>query len=318
MKRIVGFAIIAATSVAAYGEEVKTSKVAALNTAIDNLYGSVSIRQASYEAPTEKRDEKRTLLSVRPRLGTKLFDGKVDAFFEAPLWHASNTAHFEQRYILPEVDVTLLDDDYATIMPYFDAVMPKGGEILSSNIHAYLELHAKINGTPAGDLTPFVAVEPAMNFHDKAQTTTVDESSSSKNSGGLALTDTTDNSGNRTRTTNQQEPGTQVQYSAGVNYVPSVVKKLTVTAQALFTREYNPRYAIVEQSNGETKEEKTGYDTTDTTMNNLILSYKADDKVTVSNDFRYRLNGFYAETAHADIGGYQRIENRLVLTYKLF
>ena len=314
MKRLLSLALVAASSAAAYGEEVKTSKTAAINTAINNLYGSVDLRQASYQAASDDKEDSRTLFSVRPTLGTKLFDGKVDTYFTAPFFHRNKTANLDQPYLLHETDVTLLDNEYTTIRPYFDAVFPKGGEVSSSNFHAYLELHTIQKGTAVGDLTPFVALEPMVAYHDKAQTAkaSVDSSNAGKNSTAL----TTNSDG--TTTIGKQEPESALEYTVGVNYVPATIKKLTVTGAAILTREYDPQYKMVQSVEGDNQVEKTGYTIRDTTKNQLVLSYKASDTTTISNDFRYRLNGFYASTANTDVVGYQRIENRLVLTYKLF
>jgi hypothetical protein len=303
-----GLGVLAATTTA-MAAEVTSTKKAAVMTPIENLYGRVELRQTSLEWG-ENGDVQRgvTLYSLRPRLGTKLFNNRLDTFIEVPVASDARSSNFLQRQTYWLTTFNALETSNFSITPYNESFLAHEDKPFTTKLAVTLDAFTTIK-TTAGDVRLHGGLEPFMETGTRATMTNRINREPGKT---YSLVTTTEDGSAEAA---QREPSTALEYMVGVSYVPSFAPKFSLSTDVYFDRIYRPVYDAVSDESGE-RLEKTGYAVEDTTFTDVILAYNADSLTTIQNRLMIYHDGLYA--ANTKGKATPRIQNRLSLIYKLF
>lgn len=311
MKKVLlaGLGFMAAASVA-MAEDVKSTKKAAILTPIENLYGRVETRQTSLEWLDSNGESVNQVIgySLRPRLGTKLFNNRLDTYVETPITNSKNTSNFSQGQSVWVSTFTALDKPNFSITPYHESLLAFRDKPFSTKVAVNFDAFTTLK-TGAGELTVHGGIEPFLNTGTRETMTNRVNREPGKS---YSLVTTKEDGSAEIK---QQEPDTTLEYIAGVAYVPSFAPKFRLSTDVYFDRLYHPVYNAVSDEKGE-RIEKSGYAYEDSTMTDVILSYQADSLTTIQNRTLIFHNGLYA--ANYKGKDTPRIQNRLSLIYKLF
>lgn len=311
MKKVLlaGLSFLAVTTVS-FAEEVTSSKKAAIMTPIENMYGRVETRQTSLEwsQADGKVQRQVTAYSLRPRLGTKLFNNRLDTYVETPVSNTARTSNFDQKQSVWVSTFNALETSNFTITPYHESYLAHHNTPFTTKLAVNLDAFTSLK-TSAGEFTVHGGLEPNINTGTRETMT----SRINRDPGKTFATLTTKDDGKAEM--KQQEPDSTLEYIGGVAYTPSFAPKFKLSTDVYFDRVFHPVYNAVADENGE-RIEKAGYAYDDTTLTDVIFSYQADSLTTIQNRTMINHNGFYASNAKGK--DTPRIQNRLSLIYKLF
>jgi len=332
-KRVLVVAAGMAIAGLAHAEEaapaVAAQKSAGLKTIAPDLYGNVQVRHTTDRVTNDgdKVDDK-ARLTVRPQIGTTLFDGAVDTYV---IWIFQKT---------PAKDAW--DKTYVYNETYWYPFQGKAGDLdYKAGTYSYFEqaqaehtiglqqhgLYAEVNyplETTAGKFTFAGLTNPVAEWmnndrvKDKANSLPL-SNRTSRDADGLGLT--TDDSGNLT--TQQKDPSFWTDNEASAKFAPGFLPAASVGFALEYIQHWTPKYALNETGD-DTHTDKIGYRYGALTLNKFVLGYKVSDKVSLSNSTRYHIGGFYQsrvdETKEDPSQAYGHItwENRLALNVTLF
>lgn len=311
MKKVLlaGLGFMAATTVS-FAEEVKSTKKAAILTPIENAYGRVEARQTSLEwgQADGKVQRQVATYSLRPRLGTKMFNNRLDTYVETPVSNETRTSNFSQKQSVWVSTFTALDTGNFTITPYHESYLAHQDKPFTTKLAVNFDASTSLK-TAVGEFTVHGGLEPFINTGTRETMTSRINREPGKTYSTLAPKE------DGTIEVKQQEPDSVIEYIGGVAYTPSFAPKFKLSTDVYFDRLYHPVYNAVSDENGE-RLEKGGYAYEDSTMTDVILSYQADSLTTIQNRTMIFHDGLYA----ANFKGKDtpRIQNRLSLIYKLF
>jgi hypothetical protein len=294
----------------AHTEEVKSTKKAAIMTPIENLYGRVEARQTSLEWSQADGQVQRQVAaySLRPRLGTKMFNGRLDTYVETPVSSAARTSNFEQKQSVWVSTFNALETDHISITPYHESMLPHQNSPFSTTVALNVDAFTSLK-TTMGEFTVHAGIEP------KFTTGTRETMTNRVNREPGKIYSTLAPKKDGTTEIKQQEPDTAIEYIGGVAFVPSFAPKFRLSTDVYFDRLFHPVYNATSDQNGE-RLEKAGYAYEDSTLTDVVLSYKADSLTTIQNRTLIFHDGLYA--ANYKGKSTPRIQNRLSLIYKLF
>jgi hypothetical protein len=308
MKKVIVVGLMAAAG-SAMGQEVQSTKRAAILTPIENLYGSVEARQTSMRWEDQDGEIQTGVSNYKliPRLGTKAFKDRLNFFVESRIVSQARTSNYQQAQSYYETTFAAYSGDVLSVTPYsygYFAFKDKPmTNLLAVNVDA-----SKSLDLVGGKLTIHGGMEPEVSTSTKADTTDAPVVSRD----GTALVE---DGKPKTKSIDNREPTTTLEYIAGIKFVPSIAPKLSLSADGYFDRSYVPTYEIKSDETGD-RVEKTGYAIADVTTTDFLVAYKADALTTVQSLTRVRHDGFYAE--RKPYGALPYIEQRLSLIHKLF
>jgi hypothetical protein len=304
MKKVLlaGFGLIAVAG-SAMGEGVTATKKSPVMTPIENLYGRLEVRQTSKSDVdrTNKRQNRVSAYTLVPRIGTKAYSNRLDAYVEPRLVSSAQSSTFEQGKSFYQATFAALEGDHFTITPYVNGYLPYKNERLSSTLNLNFDAASSVD-TGFGLLTFHAAIEPELATGTKV--TKVDANVTSN--GALSLDDT---GAPKTKSVAPQEPTSTLEYVAGFAFVPSMAPKFSIGADTYVDREFAPVYEVREDAAG-SHQEKTGYSISDKTTTDIVVVYKADSLTSIQSLTRVRQDGVLAKVP--------AIEQRLSLIQKLF
>lgn len=309
MKKVLlaGFGLMTAAS-AAMGEEVQATKKAAILTPIENLYGRVELRQTSQEWSAEDRSVQRSVASyqLRPRVGTKMFNNRLDTFAEVAFTNSARTSNFKQGQGYWYAEFAALQGDTFNITPYQESFLPYEGKAFETKLAVTLDAKTAGLNLGVGELTLHGGLEPQMGIGTREKTT----SNVNRNREKLTLSE-----GAAAPEVKQQEPDFTLEYIGGIAFKPSFAPKFNLTADVYFDRNYKPVYDEVVDAEGQ-RLEKAGYAHEDKTLTDVILDYKADSLTTIRSRTMINHDGLFASANKPQ--SEPRIQQRLSLIHKLF
>ena len=305
MKKVLlaSFGILAAAS-SAMGEQVTASKRSPIMTPIENVYGTIEVRQTSKSEKAADGTRSNRVSSYRlvPRLGTKAFNDRLNLYANFPVQNVVKTSNVVKvRSDYAAIFAAVAADNYS-ITPYVNGLLPNNDDRFDAMLAVTFDLAASVE-TGIGALGFHGAIEPEM--ATGTQSKAVDAQRMSN--GQLSLAE--DGSAN-TKKVSAQEPTPTMEYVAGVSFTPSSAPKFSLTADVYVDREYAAAYVVREDDTGASRQEKTGYNITNKSLTDIILAYKADKLTTIQSLSRIRQDGVIATAP--------RIEQRLSLIHKMF
>jgi hypothetical protein len=289
-----------------------TTKKAAIMTPIENLYGRIEARQTSmqWKSASGKSESGVTSYRLVPRLGTKAFNDRLDAYVEVPVTNEARTSMYSQSPSVYQATFAAVSGDVFSVTPYVQGYLPYDGIDFSSDAAVNVTVANSVESR-LGTLDLRAGVEP----HVFTGTEPTRSDVGIRRNGSLSL-----NRDGRPETTTieNQEPTTMVEYLLGFTFTPKATPKLSLAVDAFIDREFAPAYEVQSNDTGESVE-KTGYKISDATTTDFVLTYAADSLTSLQSLTRVRNDGWYAAGVRgADGERMPQIEQRISLIYKLF
>jgi hypothetical protein len=308
------FAVIAGTAIssAALGQEaVQAEKQAAIKKILPDAYGSVEVRHSTLRVM--EKDEQVSdapALSVRPTLGTTLFDGKVDTAFTFRYNKKPDTTRVGKSPTYNETTIGLISNDIASLKAY--GLVNVAGEDSFSNADLGFMAEAAKSFGPV-KITSYLNPTFTLNSGKNAKN---DKVTAADKTNGLTLTKAD---------TEVEREDPSISNSAGIGARYSIGSTgLSLGTGIDFGQVWEQKLAIVQVEDGTTRRSADGYKYRSSTMSKVSVSYKISDKTSVVGQVRGLTEGFYSEgidKSNPDeaLGyGANRYEARLSLNATLF
>ncbi len=307
---------------------VTAEKAAPIKSILPGAYGNVEVRHSTLRlVDTDgKKVNDIPALSVRPTLGTTLFDDKVDTAFTWVFKKAPDTNKITKSYLVNITQWKVLDGAIGNIGPYSEVYQANGASFNDALIGLSGELN-KDFALPGATIALNGYWNPVAEYMDghtnggkDNQVATRNETSQEK----LFLTGSTDDAdANKVQ---QRDPNLLNQYGASAKYKPEAVKGLSLGLGSDIINKFHPKYTTKETASGEPRTEQDGYATSGLSITKIMVGYKLSDKVSLTGQFRQYTGGTYAkaiDSSHPDASGFlggrdARFETRLQMVATLF
>lgn len=312
------FAVIASSSVAgvAFGEEaVQAEKKAPVQQLLPNSYGSVEVRHSTLrKMEGDKLVDDSPSLSVRPTLGSSFFDGKLDTAFTLRYSKKPDSIRINKSLTDNETTLTLIGNDIGSIKGYAYTELDGEDSFTNTSLGLYADA-AKSLDIVGGSLKLSAYSNPTAGYKSGKQAAADKVTAADRTSLALTEADTK---------VEQQDPSIAHSFGGGVRYAPAAVKGLSVGPSVDFGQVWNPKYEMVETTDGNAKQNLNGYETRSATMTRLVVSYKLSDATTLTSQIRGITNGYWEEGVSVSkpeeaLGyGKNRFEARVSLSTNLF
>jgi|694.fasta_scaffold140682_2 hypothetical protein len=315
-QKIVKLIVVSSSAVFAglsMGAEVTaTNKKAAIMTPIENMYGRIELRQTSmrWKNTDGKIDNGVSSYRLVPRLGTKAFNDRLDVYVEVPITNEARTSMYSQSPSTYQATFAALSGEVFSVTPYVQGYLPHNGSDFTSDAAVNLTA-AKSVDLALGTLDLRLGFEP----HVASGTQPTRSDVGIRRNGSLSL----DQAGKpETKTIDNREPTTMVEYLVGFTLTPKATPKLSLSVDTFIDREFAPVYEV-RDTNGSESVEKTGYKIGDATTTDFVLNYAADKLTSVQSLTRVRNDGWYAAGVSSSDGARMpQVEQRISLIHKLF
>ena len=256
------------------------------------------------------------MLEIRPTLGSKFFDGKVNSYFT---WYftkkAGNTAL--QRNSTGMTNYTswsLVESAYGNLSPYAYTTFKSGADEGFTKSHL-----GAIYGTPSVEFATTIGnFAPSMSIELDGEIETNESRSKVTADGGdearsevLALTGETADENDEIE---QRHTTINNNIYPSITYTNAALAGFSTALGAEIYRKYKPKYEA--QADGSDVTYKhSGYAIDEDTVSKFSIAYKFANGLKLTNEVRHNMKGVWEE-GHAD--GDTRIENRIKLSTDLF
>lgn len=314
------FAVIAGATIsgAAFGEEaVVAEKQAAIKKILPDAYGSVEVRHSTVRSMDgDKVANDVPTMSVRPTIGTSLFDGAVDTAFTFRYNKKAETTRVYKTPSYNETTWTLIGNDAAKLQLYSLTYLAGSDSYSTSDLGLNADA-AKSFDIVGGSLKLSTYMNPTATMNSGKNAAGADNKvTAADKTDGLSLTETD-------TTVEKESPGIWNTTGIAAKYSINAVSGLAVGTGVDFGQNWEEKLAVKEVD-GDLRETNDGYQYRSTTMSKVNVSYKLNDKTTVIGQVRGLTKGFYAEGINTDnadeVLGYgpNRFEARVSLNATLF
>jgi len=322
MKFSKGMLVVAGFSLAgvaaAQDAAVTTEKKAAIQNIVPGAYSSLEVRHSTQRQMTDDTvDNDLVNLTVRPTLGATFFDGKVDTAFTWIFSKRPDAARITKSVMYNETVIKALEGKQGYLGPYAYAEQGVDGQDFSSaDLGLYGEIATDVE--IIGGVLAFNGYwNPTANYLS-ARELSKDGNKAPVSSRSESLSLTEDQS-----SIEQRDPTLKNVVGVGAKVKPAAVKGLSIGFAVDAIQQWKPKYAA-EEVGGDVRTDIDGYETSSLMINKYAVSYKLTDKVTLTNQLRQNVAGYYEagiDTGTPDRTGTvadRRWENRVVLSATLF
>lgn len=312
---------VAGSALAAETAAVSAEAKAPLQTVLPNSYGSAELRHTLSERvdPTTGESNQVPSVSLRPTIGSTFFDSKLDTNFTWIFTKKAESAKIEKNSVgfYNETIYTAFQNDYVKLYPYLYAEQNNLGNnfgLAQVGPHADFNYAAKLSAgtlTFSGSLAPSVELfSPEYNSSKKVTV----KNGTGRPDDQFSLTAVAEGQ-EPTTETEQKDPSFVNATSADVKFAPAALAGFSVAAGATYDQSWTPTY-VGKDKEGDVVVEQDAYAVSSTVTNKLTLSYELNKTLTLVNQARYTVNGFYASN-YENLDA-SRFENRLILSATLF
>lgn len=314
------FAVIAGTAIsgAAFGQEaVQAEKQAPIKKVLPDAYGSVEVRHSTVRSMDgDKVVNDVPTMSVRPTLGTTLFDGAVDTAFTFRYNKKAETTRIYKTASYNETSWTLIGNDTAKFQLYALTYLA-GADSYSTSDLGFNADAAKSFDIVGGALKLSAYINPTATMNSgKNAAGAENKVTAADRTSGLALTETE-------TSVEKESPGIWNTTGIAAKYSIAAVSGLAVGTGVDFGQNWEEKLAI-EEVDSDLREVNDGYKYRSSTLSKVNVSYKLNDKTTLIGQVRGLTSGFYAQGINTDrkdeVLGYDanRFEARVSLNATLF
>jgi len=304
---------------AAAAPAVSATKQSPIKTIIPGAYASVELRHETLrqEDANNRVVDDIPYLELLPTVGSTFFDGKVDTSFTWAFVKNPGSMSIDKADVYNVTLWKVLDGSEGYIGPYVETHQVTTNKYYNYSYVGFLgDVHHNVD-IPTGALTFSGYLQPTWVLTSNGFANNVDNKLKVRNDTSrstLALTQANEDK------IAQRDPSILNQWGLGAKYKPALIKGLSVGLGVDFVQEWDPNYRAKDVGT-ETRYDLTGYTASVQTMNRLILSYAINDKVSVMEQLRQFVGGFYDHGITAadtnPIETSYRWENRVTLSATL-
>lgn len=290
--------------------DVAVEKRASALDVLTNTYTKVEARHGldlSMEGNKLKNSTPR--VEVRPTVGTRLVDGRLDLNVTFGAIKKSGTAEFTQRN--PEIvaELSAYSGDNLSVTPYLDVFTPFAGKGTSGKMAVNTAVKTQELSTGAGTISLTASVEPGVETASRPGFAPVDiRVDRSADELGLVY-----NEEKSTHETEKREPNLSNEAVATITFKPSNLAGVTASLGGFVDTEWSPKYEVVVSEEESFDVRKAGYNVINTSFNRLRLTWAVNDRVLFINDTLQYIDGIYEKRVDG-----KRWENVARLSYTLF
>jgi hypothetical protein len=300
--------VLAVAGVSANAEEIKAVKKSAGQQVSDNLYGNVEARMQTLQFNDAAGNTQGSRdFVLRPKLGTKIFNEKLDLNLTMPIVNKQKSAKTEKARAEVEGTLSMYSSDRMDIELYTFNYLQNNESPYDGYANLDVTFKRSFDRLALGVVDASVLLEAESNLTTKSMPSTV---SRRERTDGLALA-----ADEKTNPPEQKETNKALTVYPTVAVSPSVVPGVKLALGSIFTNTYKPVYKEVINESGESAIQSDGYDVSRSTQVRYTVTYKISDAVSVYNQLRQNFVG-YAESSQ-DVKG-ARLDNRTGITMSLF
>ena len=316
----------AAPAATAAAPAVKSEVKSPIQQLLPGAYSSLEMRHTTLRNMNHDQVvNDATNISARPTIGTSLFDGKVDTSFTWIFTKYSGTTAVTKTDVYNDTFITALDSEKAGSLKLevYTYQNPNAnrigdGRFEESDISLNFESPPSWEiPTAAGKFGLYLFSQVAgvalTNGKDQPVDTVGGTNGHTREEFGLAAAP---EGGDDTKvTTPRRDP-----QLFNITYIQAYTKPVLVEGLRLSVGTeadtiWTPRYEAEEAGANDNRIKLAGYKVYRGIINKYGVSYKLSDKVSVINQLRQNIGGYYAEGLNSDKGS--RWENRLILNATL-
>lgn len=296
---------------------VSAEKKAPIQALLPTAYGKLEMRhvtQRKMDGSDVLEDDVK--LMARPVLGATFFDGKMDSSLTWNFFKKADSVRVSRTDVEHYTTFTVVDNDYIGVTPWAYSLFGNGQENWkSTEIGIGLASPATLAiPTAAGTITGIISNDYVAYLHNGSSAPKVGVTNDTgRPNGAFGLSEPAAEGG--TPEMEQRDPTTYNDFVYGASLKDiGGVKGLKLSVTSLLETVWEPKYATEIVDNSE-RVSLDGYKVSKYTLNRFTGSYAINDKLTVANQLRQYIDGFYDAGTKASA---TRWENRLMLTTTLF
>ena len=305
------FLTMATNASAQSAPDVTAEKRASVQDIVTNAYTKVEVRHGlNLNMNGVSLNSTSPRMEVRPILGTRLANGRLDLNVTFGAIKDSKTAEFKQRN--PEIiaELNAFSSDNFSLTPLLDVFTPFAGKGTSGKLALNAEVKSREFSGPAGSLTLTASVEPGIETASRPGFAPVDNQVGRPgNEFGLAFDEKS-----QTEQTTKREPNASNETVAAITFKPARFSGLTASLSGFVDTEWSPKYEAVASAQSESGVDvrKAGYNVSNTSFNRVRLTWAVNDRVLFINDTLQYIDGIYEKRVDG-----KRWENVARLSYTL-
>jgi hypothetical protein len=309
--RVMGLMMLAGYAAHANAEGVTATKKSGGQQVMDNLYGDVEARVTTWRFYDKAGNTQATRdLALRPKLGTKVMNERLDLNLTLPILNRQNSVVSEQARPEAYAELSIYENEHVDVnLNTTNYMQTKDGAY-----EAYLDLDTtvkhKFAPLAAGtfNVSCLIELESTLSTQ-KAEANIL----SREHTDGTALTDIED----KNTDTPQQKSNTKSIYVyPKISYEPAAIAGLTFSLGSIMGPSYTQKYnQTVDASTGESKLKEAGYEVRVYSQNRYTVKYAINSDISVYNQLRQNVRGYNEERMAP---GQPELENRTGITMNLF
>lgn len=305
------FLTMATSASAQTAPDVTAEKRASVQDIVTNAYTKVEVRHGlNLNMNGVSLNSTSPRMEVRPILGTRLANGRLDLNVTFGAIKDSKTAEFKQRN--PEIiaELNAFSSDNFSLTPLLDVFTPFAGKGTTGKLALNTEVKSREFSGPAGSLTLTASVEPGIETASRPGFAPVDNKAGRPgNEIGLVFDEKS-----QTEQTKKREPNASNETVAAITFKPARFSGLTASLSGFVDTEWSPKYEAVASTESESGVDvrKAGYNVSNTSFNRVRLTWAVNDRVLFINDTLQYIDGIYEKRVDG-----KRWENVARLSYTL-
>ncbi len=248
-------------------------------------------------------------VEVRPTVGTRLVDGRLDLSVTFGAIKQANAAEFTQRN--PEIvaELSAFSSDNLSVTPYLDIFTPFAGKGTSGKMAVNAAAKTREFSGSAGSISLTASLEPGVETASRPGFAPVDIRVDRSGSDlGLVY-----NEEKSVHETEKREPNLSNEAVAAITFKPARLSGVTASLGGFVDTEWAPKYEAVLNEEDNVDVRKAGYNVSNSSFNRLRLTWAVNDRVLFINDTLQYVDGIYEKQVNG-----KRWENVARLSYTLF
>ena len=248
-------------------------------------------------------------VEVRPTIGTRLVDGRLDLNVTFGAIKRPGSAEFKQRN--PEIvaELSAFSGDTVSVTPYLDIFTPFAGKGTTGKMAVNAAAKSRDFTGSAGSVSLTASVEPGVETASRPGFAPVDiQVDRSGSELGLVY-----NEEKSVHETEKREPNLSNEAVAAITFKPARLAGVTASLGGFVDTEWAPKYEAVLTEEDSVDVRKAGYTVTNSSFSRLRLTWAVNDRVLFINDTLQYVDGVYEKQVNG-----KRWENVARLSYTLF
>lgn len=308
--RVMGLLLLAGYAANANAEGITTTKKSGGQQVLDNLYGDVETRITSWRYYDKAGNTQANRdLALRPKLGTKIMNDRLDLNLTAPILNRQNSTVSEQSRPEALADLTVFSSELVDVSLNTTNYLQTKDAAYEGYIDLDTTVKHKFAPTTAGTISASFMLELESSLATQKQDANI---LNREHSNGTALSDI-----------EEKDVGTQEQKAntksiflyPKVAFEPAAVSGLTFSLGSIMGPSYTQKYNQVVDDTGNAKLKEAGYEVRIYSQNRYTVKYQVNPDIYVYNQLRQNTVGYNESRMNP---GQPELENRTGIVMNLF